>query len=177
MFAPTLPPVGTVSTVLGRMEDSCGRGGKCAGPASSSELQVQRLSRAECQPLGRRPRVQGSGNAQRESPQGTVHTPQLGTGPALLVTRDVGSGKLEAPGDLDRRRPAKGAPDPPVGTARHIHPLSEVSAPGDLPTLPGWGGAGGGRGGLPAGGEMSHWFCCAGLTPEPKIEAEINCKE
>lgn len=79
--------------------------------AALSELDVQRsfwaqrlgIPRSVKSP-GRGPWGQGSGKMREESPQGTVSTPRLGTGPALPGTRDTGSGKLEAPGDLDRRR-------------------------------------------------------------------------
>lgn len=71
-----------------------------------------------------RPRAlgSGSGKAPGESPQGTVPTSRLGTGQAPLDTREMESEKLEVPGYVDRRRPVKGASNPPMGTARHNSP-------------------------------------------------------
>lgn len=125
------------------------------------------------------PWAAGPGDRQVEMPNGKAHTPQLGAGPALPVTRDMGSGKLEPPGDLDRRKPARGAPNPPMGDSTTHSPALGGERPWGsayihFQVLRAEAGQRRRRGGLPAGGEMFHWFCCAGLTPEPKIEAELN---
>ena len=119
----------------------------------------------------------------RESPKGAVTARRPGTGPALRGAREVGLGKPETPGDLDRRSPVKSAPNP-AETERHIAPPANAPhpTPTHTPGLRAWRGDsrpgprlfGPVRPRQPAGGKMFVSTARLGLKPEPKIEAEIN---